>query len=54
MSTINTFFTVVLIAVIVFILFKPGNKSQDIIGAIGGANTNLIRKLSGQYPGSGY
>jgi hypothetical protein len=54
MSAVNTFLTVVLVGVIVYILFKPSNKSAEIIGALGRGSLNLTRTLSGQYEGGTY
>jgi hypothetical protein len=54
-GTVNVFLTVTLIAVILYILFRPGNQSTEIIHAIGGGSRDYIRTLSGQYPaGNGY
>lgn len=53
-SGINTLLTVILVAVILFVLFRPGNRTQDIIHAIGGGQLALTKTLTGQYPGSGY
>lgn len=54
MSTVSTFLTAVLILVIVFVLFKPGNQTPAIIDALGSGSRNLTRTLTGQYAGSGY
>lgn len=54
MQTVNTLLTVILIAVIVYILFRPGNQTQAVVHALGGASTTLTRTLSGQYAGGSY
>ena len=54
MQTLNVFLTVILVAVIVYILFRPGNNSAGVISALGKASSNLTRTLSGQYAGGEY
>jgi len=53
-NAVNVFLTVTMIAIIAYILFRPSNKSQAIISALGGASRNWIRTLSGQYEGGAY
>jgi hypothetical protein len=53
-KTLNVFLTAVLVLVIAYILFRPGNQSVDIIKALGGGSRNLTRTLTGQYPGGSY
>lgn len=54
MSTLNVFLTVVLVAVIAYVLFRPTNNTSEIIHALGGSSSTLIRTLSGQYEGGRY
>lgn len=54
MNTVNVLMSVILIAVIVYILFRPGNQSQEIIHALGGSSSTLTKTLSGQYAGGSY
>ena len=54
MKTLNTFLAAVLILVVLFVLFKPGNKTPEIITALGSGSRDLTRTLTGQYKGSGY
>jgi len=54
MNTVNVLMTVILIGVIAYILFRPGNQSQEIIHALGGSSATLAKTLSGQYAGGGY
>lgn len=54
MEVINTWMTVVLIGVLVYIAFRPGNQTSDIIHALGASSTTLTRTLSGQYAGGSY
>lgn len=54
MSAVNVFLTVVSIAVVAYILFRPGNQTQEIIHALGSSSSTLTRTLSGQYAGGGY
>jgi ABC-type hemin transport system ATPase subunit len=52
---INVFLTVILVGVVVYILLRPGNRTTDIIGALGTASSTLTKTLSGQYAaGYGY
>lgn len=53
-DTVNVLLTVILIAVIVYILFRPGNRTREIIHALGGASSTLTKTLSGQYEGGEY
>ena len=46
--------TVILVGVIVYILFRPKNQTQEIIHALGGASATLTKTLSGQYKGGSY
>lgn len=54
MSTVSTFLTAILILVIVFILFKPGNQTPQIINALGSGSRQFTGYVTGQYAGSGY
>lgn len=54
MEQINVLLTVILIGVVAYVAFRPGNQTAKIIGSIGGASTQLTRTLSGQYQGGGY
>lgn len=54
METVNTILTVILIAVVVYILFRPTNQTQAVVHALGGASTTFTRVLSGQYAGGSY
>lgn len=54
METVNTILTVILIAVVVYILFRPSNQTQAVVHALGGASTTFTRTLSGQHAGGSY
>jgi hypothetical protein len=54
MSTVNVLMTVILVGVIAYILFRPGNRTTDIIHALGGSSATLAKTLSGQYAGGEY
>lgn len=54
METVNTILTVILIAVVVYILFRPTNQTTAVVKALGGASTTFTRTLSGQYTGGSY
>ena len=54
MKLVDQFFTVSLILIVAFVLFKKGNRTQEIIGTLGKGSTNWISTLSGQYQNSGY
>lgn len=51
---LNVLLTVIMVAVIVYILFRPNNQSADIIHALGKSSSSLTRTLTGQYPGGSY
>jgi hypothetical protein len=53
-QAINVLLTVILVAVIVYILFRPGNQASEIIHALGGSSSQLTRTLTGQYAGGSY
>lgn len=54
MNTVNVFLTVILVAVVVYILFRPGNNTSEVIHALGKGSSTLTRTLSGQYAGGEY
>jgi len=54
MDQLNVLLTVILVSVVVYIAFRPGNKTSEIIHALGSASSTLTRTLSGQYEGGGY
>jgi len=54
MEAVNVLLTVILVAVIVYILFRPGNQASEIIHALGGSSSTLTRTLTGQYRGGEY
>lgn len=54
MQAVNVLLTVILVAVIVYILFRPGNQASEIIHALGGSSSQLTRTLTGQYAGGRY
>lgn len=54
MNTLNLFLTAILVLVVAYVLFRPGNQSPQIIHALGGASNNLTRTLTGQYAGGSY
>jgi len=54
MNTVNVLMTIILVGVIAYILFRPGNQSQAIIHALGGSSSTLTKTLSGQYAGGSY
>lgn len=54
MKLINEALVAVLVLVVVFVLLKPGNKTPQIITALGNGSSELTRTLTGQYAGSGY
>ena len=53
-ETLNVFLTVILVAVVAYILFRPGNNTAEIIHALGKGSSTLTRTLSGQYAGGSY
>ena len=54
MSTLNVFLTVTFIAIVAYIVFRPGNQSQKIIHSLGAGSRGWINTLSGQYAGGSY
>lgn len=54
MDVVKTFLTVILVVVLVFVLLRPGAQTKGIISALGEAQFDFIRTLTGQYPGSPY
>lgn len=54
MGTINTLLTVVLVAVVAYILFHPRNNAVGVIGALGSGSLGFTRTLTGQYSGGQY
>jgi len=54
MNTLNVFLTAILVLVVAYIVFRPGNQTTEIIHALGGGSRNLTRTLTGQYPGGSY
>ena len=54
MPTLNVFLTVILVAVVVYILLRPGNNTGNVIHALGGSSATLTKTLSGQYAKGAY